>query len=118
MPVSTGIDRELVKGFVADLLDAGAEPSTARFRQLGVRRFSAWLSEEGELDDDSLLGLRTAKLDSKATESLTDTELPKLIKACVGREFRDRRDEAIVRLMAETRMRAGEVTACQSATLT
>jgi hypothetical protein len=31
----------LVKGFVADLLDAGAEAATARARQLGVRRFSA-----------------------------------------------------------------------------
>src|SRR3954467_7299220 len=51
------LDRDLVKGFVADLLGAGAEPTTARARQLGVRRFSAWLAEEGEVDDDPLLGL-------------------------------------------------------------
>ena len=43
------------------------------------------------------------------TESLTDDELRRLIKACAGKELRDRRDEAIVRLMAETGMRAGEV---------
>jgi site-specific recombinase XerD len=104
------LDRELMKGFVADLLDAGAEPSTARSRQLGVRRFSAWLVDEGEIDDDPLLGLRAPKLDTKVTDSLTDTELKRLIKACAGKEFRDRRDEAIVRLMAETGMRAGEVT--------
>ncbi len=35
------LDRDLVKGYIADLLDAGAEPATARARQLGVRRFSA-----------------------------------------------------------------------------
>jgi site-specific recombinase XerD len=107
---SPALDRELMKGFVADLLDAGAEPSTARSRQLGVRRFSAWLVEEGEIVDDPLLGLKAPKLDTKVTDSLTDTELKRLIKACAGKEFRDRRDEAIVRLMAETGMRAGEVT--------
>jgi site-specific recombinase XerD len=107
---SPALDRELMKGFVADLLEAGAEPATARARQLGMRRFSAWLSEEGEIDDDPLLGLKAPKLDAKVTDSLTDDELRRLLKACGGKEFRDRRDEAIVRLMAETGMRAGEVT--------
>jgi site-specific recombinase XerD len=104
------LDRDLMKGFVADLLEAGAEAATARARQLGVRRFSAWLAEEGEVDEDPLLGLKSPKLDSKVTDSLTDDELRRLLKACAGKEFRDRRDEAIVRLMAETGMRAGEVT--------
>jgi site-specific recombinase XerD len=104
------LDRDLMKGFVADLLEGGAEPATARARQLGVRRFSAWLAEEGEVDADPLLGLKSPKLDAKVTDSLTDDELRRLLKACAGREFRDRRDEAIVRLMAETGMRAGEVT--------
>jgi site-specific recombinase XerD len=103
------LDRDLVKRFVAGLLDGGAEPSTARARQLGVRRFSAWLEEEGEIDTDPLLGLKPPKLDAKVTESLTEDELRRLIKACGGKEMRDRRDEAIVRLMVETAMRAGEV---------
>ncbi|MCV7251213.1 tyrosine-type recombinase/integrase [Mycobacterium hackensackense] len=106
---SPALDRDLMKAFVADLLDAGAEPSTARSRQLAMRRFSAWLEEEGEIDEDPLLGLKAPKLDTKVTDSLSDDELRKLIKACGGKEFRDRRDEAIVRLMAETGMRAGEV---------
>ena len=107
---SAALDRDLMKGFVADLLDAGAEPAAARARQLGMRRFSAWLAEEGEIDEDPLLGLKSPKLDAKVTDSLTDDELRRLIKACGGKDFRDRRDEAIVRLMAETGMRAGEVT--------
>ena len=55
---SPALDRELIKGFTADLLDAGAEATTARSRQLAMRRFSAWLAEEGEVDDDPLLGLK------------------------------------------------------------
>jgi site-specific recombinase XerD len=102
------LERDLVKQFVADLLDAGAEAATARSRQLAMRRFSAWLEDEGEIDTDPLLGLKAPKLDTKVTESLTDDELRNLIKACTGKDFRDRRDEAIIRLMAETGMRAGE----------
>ena len=38
--------------WVAGLLDAGSAAATARARQLAVRRFSAWLTEEGEIDTD------------------------------------------------------------------
>ncbi|WP_370332605.1 tyrosine-type recombinase/integrase [Mycolicibacterium hippocampi] len=103
------LERDLVKGFIADLLDTGIEASTARSRQLAVRRFSAWLEEEGEIDSDPLLGLKAPKLDTKVTNSLTDAEIKRLLKACAGADMRDRRDEAIVRLMIETGMRAGEV---------
>jgi len=106
---SPALDRDLIKAFVADLLDAGAEAATARSRQLAMRRFSTWLEEEGEIESDPLLGLKAPKLDAKVTDSLSDDELRRLIKACGGKEFRDRRDDAIVRLMAETGMRAGEV---------
>ena len=46
-------------------------------------------------------------LDTKVVETLTDEQLRLLIKACAGKELIDRRDEAIVRLMAETGLRAG-----------
>ena len=105
------LDKTLAKMWVAHLLDAGAEPSTATARQLGLRRYSAWLEDEGEITDDPLLGLKSPKIDKKVTDSLTDDELKRLIKACAGKEFRDRRDEALVRLMAETGIRAGEVVA-------
>jgi site-specific recombinase XerD len=117
--VSTGtppqLDRSTVQAFTAALLDDGAEPSTARSRQLALKRFSAWLVEEGEIDTDPLLGIKPPKLDTKITQSLTDEQLKALIKACQGNELRERRDEAIVRLMTETGMRAGEVVAMTTA---
>jgi site-specific recombinase XerD len=100
-----------VQAFVADLLDDGAQPKTASARLLAVRRFSAWLATEGELDTDPLMGIRQPKVDRKVVEALTDDELRDLIKACRGKRFTDRRDEAIVRLLAETGIRAGEVVA-------
>lgn len=103
------LTRAVVAAFVTDLLDAGAEPSTARSRQLALRRFSSWLTEEGEMPADPLLGSKPPRLDVKVVDPLTEGELKALIAACAGKELRDRRDEALVRLMLETGARAGEV---------
>ncbi len=105
------LDRPTVGAFVAALLEAGAEPATARSRHLALRRFSSWLVEEGEAAEDRLLGTKPPKLDSKVVDPLSDEQLRALIAACAGPEMRDRRDEALVRLMAETGARSGEVVA-------
>jgi integrase len=55
--------------------------------------------------------MRPPKLDAKVIPVLSDDELRRLVKACEGRTLRDRRDEALVRLMFETGLRAGEVVA-------
>jgi integrase len=57
-----------------------------------------------------LLGIKPPKLDVEIVEPLTDDDLRALIKACSGLDpFRDRRDEAIIRVMLETGLRAGEL---------
>jgi site-specific recombinase XerD len=111
------LSKSTVQAFVADLLDSGAASKTASARLIGIRRFAAWLVDEGELTADPLLGIKQPKIDRKVVEALSDDELRALIKACQGRGFTDRRDEAIVRLMAETGMRAGEVVGLQIADL-
>lgn len=107
------LDRAGLSAFVAALLDDGAEPATARSRHLALRRYTAWLTDEGEIPFDPLLGVKSPKLDEKIVEPLSDEELKLLIKACTGSDMRDRRDEAIVRLMVETGARAGETAALQ-----
>lgn len=111
--ITPELDKRLVQQFTAALLENGAQAATARSRQLSLKRFSAWLLEEGEQDTDPLLGLKPPKLDNKVTDSLTDDELKALVKACSGKDLRERRDEALVRLMSETGLRAGEVIALQ-----
>ncbi len=107
------LERRQLAEFIDSLLEAGAQPATARARQLGVRRFAAWLVEEGELDADPFLGVKPPKLDTKVTEPLTDHQLKAMLKACQGRDLRERRDEALIRFMVETGTRAGEVVALQ-----
>lgn len=105
------LSRRLVNAWVASLTTSGLAPATARARQLAVRRFSAWLADEGDIETDQLATLRAPKLDTKVVHDLHDDELRALLKACQGEELRDRRDEAILRLMLETGVRAGEVVA-------
>lgn len=113
--IEPALDRTTVDKWVASLLDGGAEAATARSRQLAVRRFSAWLAEEGEIGADELVRLKPPKLDAKALHPLDDDQLRALLAACKGPEFRDKRDEAVIRLMTETGARAGEVLALQVA---
>ncbi|MCV7051493.1 tyrosine-type recombinase/integrase [Mycobacterium heidelbergense] len=103
--------RAALQRWIAHLLDSGAEPATARIRQQAVRRFAAWLANEQEIDHDPFLGLKPPKLDLKVVERLTDEELRLMLKACAGKELHDRRDEACLRLLVETGMRAGELLA-------
>ncbi|WP_082980784.1 tyrosine-type recombinase/integrase [Mycolicibacter heraklionensis] len=103
------ITRTNMQAFTVDLLDGGAAAATARSRHQSMRRFVKWLVDEGELDSDPLAGLDPPKLDTKVTQALSDDELKALIKACAGKDFIDRRDEAVIRFMAETGVRAGEL---------
>jgi site-specific recombinase XerD len=111
------LTRDTVARHIAGMLTAGSEPNTARLRLASLRAFTRWLTTEGEIADDPLVGMRPPKLTTKVTESLTDDQLRLLLKSCQGKTLRDRRDEAIVRLMLETGLRAGEVIGLQTTDL-
>jgi len=62
------VQRSSLRAWTSALLDLGNSPATARVRQLAVRRFAAWLTEEGELTADPFLGIKAPKLDSTVVE--------------------------------------------------
>ena len=101
------ITLDSVRAYLAHMSANGAS-TTTRLRHAALRQFTKWLTEEGILSSDPLLKLPPPKIDSKVVPTLSDDELKALIKACQGRDFRDRRDEAIVRLLAEAGLRASE----------
>jgi integrase/recombinase XerD len=116
--VASSLDRKTASAFLADLLGGGTAPATARLRYQALRQFAAWLAAEGETETDLLLGSKPPRLDKRRVDSLAPDEVTALIRACrapagAGRwtVFEALRDEAILRLIADTGMRAGEVLA-------
>lgn len=58
-----------------------------------------------------MVRMRAPTVDVVAPEVLTDDEQRRLLDACRGSSFEDRRDAAILRLMLDTGLRRGEVAA-------
>jgi len=105
----TGTPPELTKAnaqaWVADLLDSGAQSTTATTWLGALKRFGAWLAEEDVLPANPIERMSTPKINAKVTATLSDDDLKRLLKTCQGKSLRDRRDEAILRLMRACRHR-------------
>ncbi|MGO9030708.1 tyrosine-type recombinase/integrase [Mycobacterium sp.] len=115
----TGSPPQLTKvgaqGWVVDLLDGGAQPATATTWLGALKRYATWLEEEGEIPANPLIGMRTPRVDRKVTNALTDEQIKALLHTCKGKTLRNRRDEAILRLLIETGIRASELVDLQTA---
>lgn len=108
--------RQTLEAWTAALLDGGASAATAKTRMMAVRHFGRWLAEEGEIPDNPFERVKAPKVDEPVVPVLTDDQLRALIAACEPPKgettglpsLRHRRDEAIVRLLADAGLRAGE----------
>jgi site-specific recombinase XerD len=109
--VAPELTKDAVNAFITDLLAGGAQSATAVARQKALRQYSKWLAAEGELKEDLLFNLQRPQQVTKVVDALGDEQLARLVRACHGSTLVDRRDEAVVRLMAETGVRAGELLA-------
>ncbi|OSC24610.1 hypothetical protein B8W69_20920 [Mycobacterium vulneris] len=103
------LTKAAVTGWLASL--ASSEAATVRLRLTAVKLFARWLATEEGFDPDPILSLKPPKLDDRSVPDLSEDEVRKLIKVCEGTEIRDRRDKAMLVLLAETGVRAAELLA-------
>jgi site-specific recombinase XerD len=101
------LTRAAVREWLAGLTERN-EPSTVATRYRGMHRFCGWLVEEGELAVSPMAGLSKPVAPAKPVAVLSDAELGRLLKACSGTDFRDRRDEALVRVLLDCGVRVSE----------
>lgn len=101
------ISREHVEEFVTDQL-ARRSPQTAATRYSALKRFFGWLLEEGEIRESPMQRMKSPSVPERTTPILSDADVRKILHTCEGRDFEDRRDAAIIRLLFDTGMRRAE----------
>lgn len=102
------IRREHVEAHVVDLLET-RKPSTASVRYRALQQFFKWLTEEGEITASPMARMKPPIVPEEPVPVLSDEELRRLLDACAGTDFDERRDSAIVRLLLDSGMRRGEL---------
>lgn len=103
------LDEDTVVDFMNSLHAGGRASNTTAARQAAVRRFSKWLARKGYIGADQLREMGRPRIEEEAVVAITDQELRALLATCHGKGFKNTRDKAMIMLMFETGLRAGEV---------
>ena len=104
-----GLTKVDVEAFIAHQLATGS-PSTAGIRYRSLRQFFSWLLDEGEIDVDPMAHMDHPFIPPTPVPIVPDETIHKLVAACDGRGFGERRDSAILRLFIDTPCRISEIT--------
>jgi integrase/recombinase XerD len=73
-----------------------------------LQQFFKWLAAEDEVPDP-MAGMRPPHVPDKPVPVFTGEELPRLERACAGREFQQRRDAAVIAVFRATGIRLSEL---------
>ncbi len=109
-PTLDELSRAAVREWLATLADS-REASTVRTRYKGLHRFCSWLVAEGEIEANPMSGLEPPVAQAKPVPVLSDTDLTAVLKACAGKDFFARRDEAVIRMLLDCGIRVAELCA-------
>lgn len=101
------MNRAAIREWLAVLSDTH-EPGTVKIRYRGLFRFCSWLVDEAELSSNPMATMSPPTLKMKPVPVVTVDQLAALVKACTGREFADRRDEALIWLLLDCGVRISE----------
>jgi site-specific recombinase XerD len=107
-PVAGDITQHDIEDHIDDLLTrTSASNAATAYRRL--QQLFRWLTDEGELADNPMRRMSPPHVPDKPVPVITEETIRKLLAACEGRGFEDRRDTAIVRLLLDTGVRAAEL---------
>lgn len=104
------IRRDHLTAWVNEML-ATWKAATAANRYRGASRFFAYLVEAGELKESPMAKMKPPKVEEMEVPVIRDGDLQKLLKACEGKTFRERRDYALVLVLLDSGLRVHEMAA-------
>jgi site-specific recombinase XerD len=111
-----GIRREHVESYLADVAER-FRPATCANRFAALRAFFRWCEEVGEVESSPMARIQRPRVPEVPVPALDAEQSRALLDVCKGTSFRARRDSALLRVMLDTGVRAGEVTGMRVADL-
>lgn len=103
-----GVSKRDVEAWIVAHRANGTAENTVRNRWVALRNLYRWAHDEREVEVNPVAEVVVSKPNPPAPETLTEDELRKLLKACEGTTFYDRRDMALIRLLLATGLRVSE----------
>lgn len=105
----SGIRREHIEAWLGSLRDAGRAPATVSVYYRSLQPFWKWAIAEGFVRDSPLANMDRPIVPEQPVPILSLEQLRALLSTCEGSRFEDRRDAAIIRVLADTGIRRGEL---------
>lgn len=100
-----------VEDWIHGMREAGLSESTIRSRWITIRNFYKWATDpnEGdELDVNPAARVKVKKPDTPPPDVPTEQVVADMLATCTGRDFKARRDRALIAFLAETGARISE----------
>lgn len=114
----TRIQKRDIEGYLGDMRGRkqlrytwkDVSPATVAKHYRNLRQLFRYLHEEEIIEENPFARMSPPKTDQKTIPIMSMDEIGKLLASCNGRDFLDRRDQAIMRLLLDTGMRVSELT--------
>jgi site-specific recombinase XerD len=103
----TQVTRANVRAWLGELLDTVSAQTTVRHHS-GAKQWFKWLHAEDEVESNPFDGVPPPAVPEKLTEVPTVADVRAVLKACSGKTFGDRRDHALIMVLADGGPRAAE----------
>lgn len=102
------VHREHLQAYIAATI-ARTSAANAHQHFRALKTFFNWLVDEEELDRSPMRTMKPPAVTEKEVPVIPKEDLTALFKTCKGREYRDRRDTAILMLFLDTGLRLSEL---------
>jgi site-specific recombinase XerD len=105
------VSRDDAEAWVAGMRQDGRADTTVRNRWVAAKAFFRWAEDSERIDTNPMAKVRVTKPTPPPPDVLSLSDVTAMLATCDARNFNDRRDAALIRLMIDTGMRASEITA-------
>ena len=110
----TLVTREHLTEWINEIL-ANWKASTAANWFRSVEQFFKYLVDADEIRESPMAKMKPPKVEEMLVPVVSDQDFARLLKACDGRDFRARRDTALIRMFVDTGLRVSEMASLQLA---